>query len=106
RVGTDRPVAGSVAQLRFRHAIPGDRLDGGACLPGVVRRSVSGALIGTHALKRAGRLRTLLLRLKVAHGPLCGANLTLTGPKGQTYARGSAGIIRGAASIGVVVIPK
>src|SRR4051794_16314227 len=33
RIGTDRPVAGSVAQLRFRRAAAGDRPDGGACLP-------------------------------------------------------------------------
>jgi hypothetical protein len=106
RVGTDRPVAGSVAQLRFRHAVPGDRLDGGACLPSVARPSVGGTLIGSHALKRAGKPRTLLLRVKVAHGPLCGASFTLTGPQGATYARGTAGIVRGTQTIGVVRIRK
>jgi len=106
RVGTDRPVAGSVAQLRFRHAAPGDRLDGGACLPSVLRPSVSGALIGPRAVKRAGKARTLLMRLKVKNGPLCGANLTLTGPNRATYGRGFAGIVRGTQTVGVVRLRK
>src|SRR5206468_8608177 len=94
RIGTDRPVAGSIAQLRFRRAIPGDRLGGGACLPSVVPPSVSGGLVGPTAVKRAGRSRTMVLRLRVRHGPLCSANFTLTGPNGRTYARGVAGIVR------------
>jgi hypothetical protein len=106
RIGTDRPVAGSVAQLRFRHAIRGDRLDGGACLPSVVRPSVGGSLIGTRSVKRAGKGRTLFLRLRVKHGPLCAARLTLRGPKGATYARGIAGVVRGTQTVGLQRIRK
>ena len=106
RIGTDRPVAGSVAQLRFRHAIAGDRLDGGACLPGVVPPSVGGSLVGSRAVTRAGRSRTMLLRARVTHGPLCGARFSLQGPKGATYARGLAGIVRGTQVISVRRIRK
>ncbi|TML03464.1 MAG: hypothetical protein E6G41_13670 [Actinobacteria bacterium] len=106
RIGTDRPVAGSVAQLRFRHAIAGDRLDGGACLPSVVPPSVGGSLVGSRAVKRAGRSRTMLLRARVTHGPLCGARFSLQGPKGATYARGLAGIVRGTQVISVRRIRK
>jgi hypothetical protein len=95
RVGTDRPVPGAAAQLRFRRAIAGDRLDGGACLPSVVRPTVGGGLVGPRSAKRLGRTRTLVLRLRVKHGPLCAAGLRLTGPKGLTYARGLAGVVRG-----------
>ena len=106
RIGTDRPVAGSVAQLRVRHAIAGDRLDGGACLPSVVPPSVGGSLVGSRAVKRAGRSRTMLLRVRVTHGPLCGARFSLQGPKGATYARGLAGIVRGTQVISVRRIRK
>src|SRR5436190_7279335 len=95
RIGTDRPVAGSVAQLRFRHAIAGDRLDGGACLPSVVRPTVGGSLIGPRAVKRAGRMRTMLLRLRVKNGPLCAARFAVRGPNCGTYARGTARVARG-----------
>ena len=105
RIGTDRPVAGAVAQLRFRHAIAGDRLDGGACLPSIARPSVGGGLVGPAAVKRAGRSRTMVLRLRVRNGPLCGAQFTLTGPKGQTYARGIAGIVRGTQRVGLAADP-
>jgi hypothetical protein len=106
RIGTDRPVAGSVAQLRFRHAIADDRLDGGACLPSVVQPSVGGSLIGSRIVKRAGRTRTMLLRLRVKHGPLCGASFSLRGPRGATYARGVAGIVRGTQVVSVRRIRK
>jgi hypothetical protein len=106
RIGTDRPVAGSVAQLRFRHAIAGDRLDGGACLPSVVPPSVGGSLIGSPTVKRAGRSRTMLLRVRVKHGPLCGARLALRGPEGATYARGIAGLVRGTQVVAVRRIRK
>jgi hypothetical protein len=95
RVGTDRPVSGAAAQLRLRRAIAGDRADGGACLPSITRPSVGGGLVGPASVKRQGRTRTLVLRLRVKHGPLCVAGLHLTGPKGRTYARGLAGIVRG-----------
>jgi hypothetical protein len=36
-----------------------------------------------------------VLRLRVKHGPLCAAGLRLVGPRGHTYARGLAGIVRG-----------
>jgi hypothetical protein len=106
RVGTDRPVAGSIAQLRFRHAISGDRADGGACLPSVVGPAVSGRFVGPRAVKRAGRARTMLMRLTVKHGPLCGGHFTLTGPNGLTYGRGIAGIVRGTQIVGVQRIRK
>jgi len=106
RIGTDRPVAGSVAQLRFRHAIAGDRLDGGACLPSVVRPSVGGSLIGPRAVKRAGRTRTMLLRVRVKNGPLCAARFSVRGPNGGTYARGIAGIVRGTQVVSVRRIRK
>jgi len=48
----------------------------------------------------------MLLRLRVAHAPLCGAQFTLTGPKGRTYARGTAGIVRSRQVIGVVRLRK
>jgi hypothetical protein len=101
RVGTDRPVGGSVARLRFRRAIPGDRLDGGACLPSVVRPSVGGSLIGPRATKRANRSRIVVLRLRVRHGPLCAARLTLQGPKHATFARAIAGVVRGTQRVGL-----
>jgi hypothetical protein len=106
RVGTDRPVGGSVAQLRFRHAIRGDRADGGACLPSISRPRVSGRLVGGASVRGQNRGRTLLLRLRVAHAPLCGARFTLTGPKGKTYARGTAGIVRSSQVIGVTRLRK
>jgi hypothetical protein len=106
RVGTDRPVGGSVAQLRFRHAIPGDRLDGGSCLPSISRPRVSGRLVGGATVRGQNRGRTLLLRLRVTHAPLCGARFTLTGPKGKTYARGTAGIVRSSQVIGVTRFRK
>jgi hypothetical protein len=106
RIGTDRPVAGSVAQLRFRRAIAGDRLDGGACLPSVVRPSVGGSLIGSRAVRRAGRSRTMLLRVRVKHGPLCGARFSLQGPRRVTYARGIVGIVRSSQVISVRRIRK
>jgi hypothetical protein len=101
RIGTDRPVSGSVAQLRFRHAVRGDRADGGACLPSINRPSVGGGLVGPRAVKRAGTGRTIVLRLRVRHGPLCAARLTLTGPKGHTYARGLAATVRGTQRVGL-----
>ena len=106
RIGTDRPVNGSLAQLRFRRAVRGDRPDGGACLPSVARPRVSGGLVGPASVRRQGRSRTLLLRLRVSHAPLCGAQFTLTGPKGRTYARGTAGIVRSSQVIGVVRLRK
>jgi len=106
RLGTDRPVGGSIAQLRFRRAVRGDRPDGGACLPSVLRPRVSGSLLGSRSVKRQGASRTLQLRLRVSHGPLCGARLTVTGPKGRTYARGTAGIVRSSQVVGVVRIRK
>jgi hypothetical protein len=106
RIGTDRPVNGSLAQLRFRRAVRGDRPDGGACLPSVVRPRVSGRLVGPASVRRQGRSRTLLLSLRVSHAPLCGAQFTLTGPKGRTYARGTAGIVRSSQVIGVVRLRK
>lgn len=101
RIGTDRPVAGAVAQLRFRHAIGGDRLDGGACLPSIARPTVGGGLIGPTAVRRAGRSRFMVLRVRVRNGPLCAARFTLTGPRGHTYARGVAGIVRGTQRVGL-----
>jgi hypothetical protein len=95
RLGTDRPVLGSIAQLRFRKAIRGDRPDGGACLPSVARPSVRGGLVGPASVRRQSRSRTLFVRVRVTHGPLCGAQFRLTGPRGVTYARGVAGIVRG-----------
>jgi hypothetical protein len=106
RIGTDRPVNGSLAQLRFRRAARGDRPDGGACLPSVARPRVSGRLVGPASVRRQGRSRTLLLRLRISHAPLCGAQFTLTGPKGRTYARGTAGIVRSSQVIGVVRLRK
>ena len=106
RIGTDRPVAGSVAQLRFRHAVAGDRLDGGACLPSVVEPSVRGTLIGPRSVKRLRRSRTLFMRLQVRHGPLCGVRLTLIGPRRATYARGIAAIIRGTQTVAVQRVRK
>jgi hypothetical protein len=106
RIGTDRPVSGAISQLRFRHAIPGDRLDGGACLPSTTRPTVGGGLVGSAAVKRAGRSRTIVLRVRVRHGPLCSAAFTLTGPKGKTYARGLAGIVRGTQRVGLRRIRK
>jgi hypothetical protein len=106
RIGTDRPVPGSVAQLCFRHAVAGDRLDGGACLPSTVPAQVSGRLVGAGRVKGQNRGRTLLLRLRVKHAPLCGARFTLTGPGGSTYARGTAGIVRGSQIIGVTRFRK
>jgi hypothetical protein len=106
RIGTDRPVNGSLAQLRFRRAVRGDRPDGGACLPSVARPRISGRLVGPASVRRQGRSRTLLLSLRVSHAPLCGAQFTLTGPKGRTYARGTAGIVRSSQVIGVVRLRK
>lgn len=99
RVGTDRPVSGATAQLHFRRAIAGDHVDAGACLPSISRPSVGGSLIGPRSARRLGRTRTLVLRLRVKHGPLCAAILRLTGPRGHTYARGVAGIVRGTQSV-------
>ena len=106
RIGTDRPVSGSKAQLRFGPAAAGDRLDGGACLPSVARPKVSGSLIGPASVRGQDRGRTLLLRVRVAHAPLCGASFTLTGPKGRVFARGSAGIVRGRQIIAVTRFRK
>jgi hypothetical protein len=101
RIGTDRPVPGAVSQLRFRHAIRGDRLDGGACLPSTTRPTVGGGLVGPRAVKRAGKSRTMVLRVRVRHGPLCAPAFTVTGPNGKTYARGLAGIVRGTQRVGL-----
>jgi len=90
----------------MRKAIRGDRLDGGACLPSVAGPSVRGTFVGPRKAKRAGRARTMLMRLTVTHGPLCGAHLTLTGPKGYTYARGIAGVVRGTQLVGVQRVRK
>jgi hypothetical protein len=106
RIGTDRPVPGAIAQLRFRHAVRGDRLDGGACLPSVARPRVSGRLVGGGTVRGQNSGRTLLLRLRVSHAPLCGAHFTLAGPKGTTYARGTAGIVRSRQVIGVTRFRK
>ncbi len=106
RIGTDRPAAGAVAQLRFRRAIAGDRLDGGACLPSVANTRVGGGLVGPTAVKRAGRSRTIVLRLRVRNGPLCAAHFTLTGPNGGTFARGIASIVRGTQRVGLQRIRK
>jgi hypothetical protein len=106
RIGTDRPVPGSVAQLRLRHAVPGDRLDGGACLPSTSPARVSGRLVGAARVKVQNRSRTLLLRLRVARAPLCGARFTLTGPQGRTYARGTAGIVHSSQVIGMTRLRK
>lgn len=106
RIGTDRPVPGSVAQLRLRRALPGERPDGGACLPSVVSPRVSGRLIGAATVRSQGRGRSILFRLKVSHAPLCGARFTLIGPRGRTYARGTAGIVRARQVIGVTRIRR
>lgn len=106
RIGTDRPVSGSIAQLRFRRAIAGDRLDGGACLPSTARPAVSGDLAGPARAKRANRSPTILLRLQVRNGPLCGARLTLEGPNGKIYARASAGVVRGTQLVGLQRVRK
>ena len=106
RIGTDRPVPGAVSQLRFRHAVASDRLDGGACLPSVVRPGVAGGFVGPAAAKAANRSRIVLLRLRVAHGPLCAARLTLTGPGSATFARGTAGIVRGIQQVGLERVRK
>jgi hypothetical protein len=90
----------------MRKAIRGDRADGGACLPSVLEPAVSGTFAGPRAVKRAGKARIMLMRLKVKHGPLCGARFTLTGPKGFTYARGAAGIVRASQVVGVTRIRK
>jgi hypothetical protein len=95
RIGTDQPVNGSVARLRFRRAIAGDRLDGGACLPSISRPSVAGGLVGSPSAKRGNRSRAVVLRLRVRNGPLCSARFTLSGPNGKTFARGAAGVVRG-----------
>ena len=106
RIGTDRPVGGSIAQLRFRHAVRGDRADGGACLPSTARPRVGGRLIGAARVRAQNRGRTILFRLRVSHAPLCGARFTLTGPKGAAYARGTAGIVRSSQVIGVTRFRK
>jgi hypothetical protein len=95
RVGTDHPGAGATAQLHLRRAIAGDRLDGGACLPSTVPPAVGGGYVGPAAVKRANKSRALQLRMRVTNGPLCGARLQLEGPKGQIYARGTVGRVRG-----------
>jgi hypothetical protein len=48
----------------------------------------------------------MLLRLRVRHGPLCGASFSLRGPRGATYARGVAGIVRGTQVVSVRRIRK
>jgi hypothetical protein len=106
RVGTDRPVPGATAQLHLRRAIAGDRLDGGACLPSTVPAAVGGAYLGPAAVKRANKFRTLLLRMRVRNGPLCGAQLQLEGPKRQIYARGTAGRVRGTESVSLQRVRK
>jgi hypothetical protein len=106
RIGTDRPVSGSSVQLRLRRAIRGDRADGGACLPSTTRATVSGGLSGPASARRANRLRSIVLRMRVRHGPLCGARLRLEGPKGKTYARGIAGIVRGTQRVSLQRVRK
>jgi hypothetical protein len=106
RVGADRPVPGATAQLHFRRAIAGDRLDGGACLPNTVPAAVGGGYSGPAAVKRANKFRTVLLRMRVRNGPLCGAQLQLEGPKGQIYARGTAGRVRGTERVSLQRVRK
>ena len=83
--GRHRPSgAGSLAQLRFRRAARATarrrRLPAERPAPACQRR-----LIGP-ARSSAGKSRTLLMRLG-KHGPLCGAQLTLTGPKADVRPR-------------------
>jgi len=106
RIGTDRPVPGASSELRLRRAIPGDRPDGGACLPSIRPPAVGGGLVGPTAIKRARRSRTIVLRVRVRNGPLCGAVFTLTGPNGKTFARGASGIVRGTQRVGLQRIRK
>jgi hypothetical protein len=44
--------------------------------------------------------------MRVRHGPLCGARLRLAGPKGKTYARGIAGIVRGTQRVSLQRVRK
>jgi hypothetical protein len=106
RIGTDGPAAGATAQLRFRRAIPGDRLDGGACLPSTTRPAVGGGFTGPGTAKRANGRRTMVLRMRVRNGPLCDVQLALVGPKGQIYARGAAGVVRGTQRVSVTRVRK
>jgi hypothetical protein len=106
RIGTDRPVSGAAAQLRFRRSIAGDRLDGGACLPSTSRAAVGGGHLGPGMVKRANRSRTVQLRMRVRNGPLCAAQLALVGPGQQIYARGTAGIVRGTQRVSLPRVRK
>jgi hypothetical protein len=67
---------------------------------------VGGGLVGPTAVTRAGRSRTIDLRVRVRNGPLCGAHFTLSGPNGRTFARGIAGIVRGTQRVGLQRIRK
>jgi hypothetical protein len=71
-----------------------------------VRPVVGGGLVGPTAAKRANSSRTVVLRLRLRNGPLCGARFTLIGPNGATYARGIAGIVRGNQRVGLQRIRK